>query len=319
MPLSLKMPPAWVAVTVLLCCLFATETGADPGVTATDPDVVFAVQGEAILTQGEMDAALAGIPEAQRAAFVRDGAKMDQLVGSLMRRKLVAADAAKAGFDKDPLTADRVRLAGEKALAEAWIEDLAAKAPVADFEALAREDYLVNPDRYRGEVVIDVSHILIGLEGRTPAEAETLAISLHGWLEVNPARFDELVAEYSDDPSKGDNNGRFQDVRKGQMVPAFEKAAFAMTEPGTISGPVRSQFGYHLIRLNARGGGEVLPWEEVREQAIERARLEYGAAYRDRYLRQVTAGTIEIPEGAVERLVRRYLGDDFVPETPPEG
>jgi len=313
------MPPAWVAVTVLLCCLFATETGADPGATATDPAVVFAVQGEAILTQGEMDAALAGIPEAQRAAFVRDGAKMDQLVGSLMRRKLVAADAAKAGFDKDPLTAERVRLAGEKALAEAWIEDLAARAPVADFEALAREDYLVNPDRYRGEVVIDVSHILIGLEGRTPAEAETLAISLHGWLEVNPARFDELVAEYSDDPSKGDNNGRFQDVRKGQMVPAFEKAAFAMTEPGAISGPVRSQFGYHLIRLNARGGGEVLPWEEVREQAIERARLEYGAAYRDRYLRQVTAGTIEIPEGAVERLVRRYLGDDFVPETPPEG
>lgn len=298
----------------------AQENPDNPAISGpSDPQEVFATQGNAVLTQMELDAILSAVPEEQRPAMVRDGARMDQLTASLLKRKLVAADARKAGFEQDPLIADRVRLAAEKELAEAWLEQLGRRAPEADFEALAREDYLVNPDRYRAPVVVDVSHILIGAEGRGPDEAMRLARSIHGWLQQEPSRWDELVEKYSDDPSKGENGGRFPEVRRGQMVAPFERAAFAMTEPGSISDPVRSNFGYHIIRLNGRSGGEVMPFDEVRQAAVERARAEHIAAYRERYLRSLTEDPIENPDGAVEALVERYLGDDVDAMVQPEG
>ncbi|NNJ65487.1 MAG: hypothetical protein HKP16_07965, partial [Xanthomonadales bacterium] len=86
-----------------------------------DPSEVFAYQGGVVLTQQELDAAFSAIPEAQRLAFIRDGGKVDQLVKTLLRRKAVAVDAERADYPEDPLVADRVRLAAQKELAEAWL------------------------------------------------------------------------------------------------------------------------------------------------------------------------------------------------------
>ena len=106
-----------------------------------DPSEVFAYQGGVVLTQQELDAAFSAIPEAQRLAFIRDGGKVDQLVKTLLRRKSVAADAERADYQEEPLVADRVKLAAQKELAEAWLEHVVRTAPEADFEALAREEH----------------------------------------------------------------------------------------------------------------------------------------------------------------------------------
>jgi peptidyl-prolyl cis-trans isomerase C len=100
-------------------------------------------------------------------------------------------------------------------------------------------------------------------------------------------------------------------VGRGQTVQAFERAAFGLQEPGAISGPVKTQHGYHIIRLNGRSGGEIPPFEEVREQAIERARYEYLEGYRQRYLQSLLQEPIVIPDGAVEIMAKRYFGDDL--------
>ena len=276
-----------------------------------DPSKVFAYQGEAIVTQQELDAAFSAIPEAQRLAFIRDGGKVDQLVKTLLRRKAVAADAERADYQEDPLVADRVRLAAQKELAEAWLEHVVRTAPEADFEALAREDYLVNPERYRPGATLDVSHILIGTEERSEQEARVLATSLQTWLEKDPTRFDELVEKYSDDPETVDNGGRYPEVRRGQTVPSFERAAFGLKEPGMIAEPVKTQYGYHIIRLNGRSDGEIPPFDAVREQATEQARLAYLESYRARYLQSLLTDPIVIPEGAVESMARRHFGDDL--------
>lgn len=283
---------------------------ASPG-GSPDPSQVFAYQGDVILTQQELDASFSAIPEAQRLAFIRDGAKVDQLVKILLRRKAVAADADRSAFQDDPLVADRVRLAAQKELAEAWMEHVVATAPEADFETLAREDYLVNPDRYRGEVTLDVSHILVSTENRSEEDARHVATSLHSWLEEEPSRFEELVVKYSDDPETSGSGGRYPAIVRGQTVPTFERAAFGLERAGAISEPVKTIHGYHIIRLNGRSGGEIQPFENVREAAVGRARVTYLESYRARYLQTLIQEPIVIPDGAVEIMAKRHFGENL--------
>ncbi len=308
-PISLNALFAALLVLLAVVDLACAQESAPPA--EIDPAVVIAYQGDAVLTQGELDAAFSKLPEQDRLRFIRDGARVDQLIASLLRRKLVALDAEQHGFDDEPLVADRVRLAAEKELAEAWLQRVQADAPAADYEVLAQEDYLVNPDRYRNPVVLDLSHILIGTSSRSDSEALELARQLEHALEQDPSRFDAYVIEYSDDPSKADNDGRFPEMVRGQMVAPFENAAFKLEQPGQISPPVKTQYGYHLIRLNERKGGELPPFEAVRDQAIANVTLAYQDSFRLRYLEKLTSAPIVIPEGAVDIMVRRHFGDDL--------
>lgn len=288
----------------------AEDTGA-PVIDKNDPQTVLATQGEAVLTQQAIDAAFSRIPDVHRLLFIRDGAKVDQLVRSLLQAKLVAADARANGFAEDPLVQERLRQAVDKELAEAWIAEIARQAPEADFEALAREDYLAHPEEYSTEVRLDVSHILIGTKERTPAEAKEIVERIKLELIDDPSRFDELVREYSDDPAKKSNRGRYMRMRKGQMVKTFERAAFALEAPGEISDPVETEYGYHLIRLDARHESELRPWEQVREEAIERARQKHMEGYRNRYLQKLLMDPIRFPEGSVEVMARRHFGENL--------
>jgi len=276
-----------------------------------DPTQIIAYQGDLQLTQIEIDAAFSKLHPDDRLAFIRDGGKVDQLIRALLRRKAIAADAARAGFDQDPVIAARVKLEGEKELAEAWLLQVMMQAPKADFETLAHEDYLANPDDYRSPELLDVSHILIGTSSRTDAEARELAASLEVRLRNDPGEFDALVMEYSDDPAKLNNEGRYRDMRRGMMVKPFEDAAFKLEKAGEISEPVQTDYGWHIIRLNGRSGNELRDFSEVRDEAMERAEVRYYETYRENYLRRLQSAPIVVPDEAVEVMARRHFGENL--------
>lgn len=72
------------------------------------------------------------------------------------------------------------------------------------------------------------------------------------------------------------------DFGRGQMVPEFEEACFSM-EIGAISEPVKTQFGYHLIRLNGKNAAEAIPFERIKEELRRRLLAEkQEAAYRSK-------------------------------------
>lgn len=289
--------------------LAATEP--DPEVPELDPAVVLAYKGGVTVTQLEIDAVFNKLPQGERLLFIRDGAKVDQLINSLLQRKLVSREAVAAGYDRDPLIAARLELEKQKELAEAWIQKVMADAPPADFEALAYEQYLANPDAYRSEEVLDVSHILLGTENRSEVEARELAASLREQLESDPTRFDAFVMEYSDDPVKENNGGRYPEMERGMMVKSFEKAAFALDQPGQISQPVKTEYGYHIIRLNARSGNELQEYSAVKEQAVARAERSYLDSYRQNYLIKILSDPVVIPDGAVEIMAKRHFGENL--------
>ena len=308
---SLKWSHAFLALLPFV--LMPASAGADPLGTAdrNDPAQVLAYQGDAVLTQQAIDAAFSRIPEEHRLMFIRDGEKVDQLVRSLLHAKRVAEDARAAGFAEDPQVQERLAQAIEKELAEAWVQELAHRAPEADFDARAYENYLASPESYSTGVELDVSHILVGTQDRTAAEARSLAMELRSRLEEQPERFGELVREYSDDPAKLTNGGKYKRMGKGQMVKSFEQAAYALTTPGQISDPVETEYGYHLIRLDARHEAEVPQYDEIRDEAVWRVKRKHVEGFRTRYLQKLMLDPVVFPKGSVEVMARRHFGDNL--------
>ena len=282
------------------------------GAPLSADDHVFARQGDVVITQDEIDAAFARVPEHLRMAFIRDGGKVDQLVQSLLRYKQIVKDAHAQGYGQDTLVQNRIKLASEQELAQAWLEKVVTDAPEADYEAIAYENYLANPDTYKREGTVDVTHILIEIrDDRDEAQALELANRLHAELLADPSRFEAYVEEYSDDPGKSQNNGRYAPVRKGQMVQPFEDAAFALTEPGQLTEPVKTSFGFHLIRLNEKTPAGLAPFESVKRPLMGEARQARLAEYRKNYLLRISADDIEIPDGAVASMLKRHFGENL--------
>lgn len=116
---------------------------------------------------------------------------------------------------------------------------------------------------------VRASHILImAEEGKAKPEEMKAALDkatkIMADLKKNPEKFEEVAKAESQCPSsrQGGSLGAFG---KGQMVPEFEKAAFELKE-GELTGPVKTKFGYHIIRRDAAKGPTVMPFETVKPQ-----------------------------------------------------
>lgn len=275
------------------------------------PDDIFARQGGVFVTHAEIDGQFSKIPPDIRLRYIRDGERVSQMIQNLLRAKLVAADARAEKYDENPEVKSRMLIAAENELAEAWSLKLVEDAPEADYAILANEYYLANPDKFMTDSVVDVSHILVNNEDRSGEEALELALSLRVQLLEDPARFEDMVMEFSDDPSKGANRGRFPRMKKGEMTKPFENAAFSLENIGAITEPVETGYGYHLIMLNNKYPARLKPYEDVQEDAEAQARQQYLAEYRSRYLRKLLSDPISLSDGALDSMTRKYFGDNL--------
>ena len=127
--------------------------------------------------------------------------------------------------------------------------------------------YNENRDRLGEEPQVKASHILIGVESSASPEtkakakekAEAILKELKGGKD-----FAEAAKTSSTCPSK-EQGGDLGFFGKGQMVPEFEQAAFAL-KPGELSGVVETQFGYHIIKVTDKKGGEPPKLEEIKDR-----------------------------------------------------
>src|SRR5690606_4024242 len=104
----------------------------------------------------------------------------------------------------------------------------------------------------RGEV--EVSHIMIRTEGEVnEEEARNRIFDVHDQLRKG-MDWNELCAEYSEDANTRDKGGRLRPFGVGTMasVPVFQETAFSLRNPGDISDPIRTQFGWHILRLESK-------------------------------------------------------------------
>jgi len=116
--------------------------------------------------------------------------------------------------------------------------------------------------------------------------------------------FAELAKDYSDDPGSKMKGGDVGFFSRNRMVKPFEDAAFAMTEPGQLSAPVKTSFGYHIIKYLERKAGRQRTFEEVKESLITPLRSKFLNEERARFLSQVRNDpAIKLNGEALDRLL----------------
>ncbi|TCK17798.1 peptidyl-prolyl cis-trans isomerase D [Thiogranum longum] len=120
------------------------------------------------------------------------------------------------------------------------------------------------------------SHILISVaadaDEETVAKARAEADAIRARLAAG-ADFAELAKENSDDPGSAKQGGDLGFFNTGDMVPEFDKTVFAM-EKGDVSEPIRTQFGFHIIKLTDVKGGEIPPLAEIRDDLVREMQQE---------------------------------------------
>jgi peptidyl-prolyl cis-trans isomerase D len=142
---------------------------------------------------------------------------------------------------------------------------------VSEDEVYAR--YQENKDTYTSEEIRGTSHILImvsGDEDAAPAQARITEIRER---IVNGESFVDLASELSEDPGSASEGGSLGEVERGVMVPTFEAALFSM-EVDQLSQPVKTPFGWHLIKLHSISGGETQSFETVKSALQDEIRTE---------------------------------------------
>ncbi len=159
----------------------------------------------------------------------------------------------------------------------------ALPAPAAADEAVLRKRYEDEKARFVDPEQRLASHILVsvasGADAATQKAAEDKAARLAAEAKAPGADFAALAKANSDDPGSRDGGGDLGWVEKGVMVAPFEQALFAMQQ-GDVTGPVKTDFGYHVLQLREIKSGEQVPFEQVRDElAREQAQADGERAY----------------------------------------
>jgi peptidyl-prolyl cis-trans isomerase D len=113
---------------------------------------------------------------------------------------------------------------------------------------------------------VHAEHILFMTVGKTDAEVDEIKKKADDVLKQakKGGKFDELAKKYSEDPGSKDKGGDLGWLVQGQTVPEFEKAAFSL-QPGTISDLVKTQYGFHIIKVLEKETAHTKPFEEVKD------------------------------------------------------
>ena len=118
--------------------------------------------------------------------------------------------------------------------------------------------------------------------------------------------FEQLVARYSDDEASAAKLGAYKDVKRGSMVDSFDAAAFSL-EPGEISAPVLTQYGYHIIRLDGINEAGLRSFESVKNRLKNQEKTRHKRRIRTDYINQLTTLDTMLSPEAVRKMLSRYV------------
>jgi peptidyl-prolyl cis-trans isomerase C len=212
--------------------------------------VVATVNG---ITITERDLTLASEDLAERLAQLPEERKRDELVNYMVDLKLGAKAALDAKIADGPDFAARLAYYREKVLLDEYLTSESKKAATPEAAQKLFDDTL---KAMTPEEEVHARHILVEDEAKAKAAAERVK---------KGEDFAKVAAELSKDPGSGKEGGDLGWFSKERMVPEFAEAAFKL-EKGQVSAPVKSQFGWHVIKLEDKRTKPLPKFDEVKPQ-----------------------------------------------------
>ncbi len=271
-------------------------------------DTVVLAHGKTRVTLGDVRHSVeTAIPPHQLARFYAERKRITRHAGNFfVVRKLAEEAQARELSEAERFRVEEARM---RALSQVQLDHIVAQEKQPDYEAVAREEWQAHPEKYQGPEAVRVAHILVK-PGAGRDDAQALARAQEALAKAKAgADFAALAKEYSDDPSAAGNSGDLGFFQRGQMVKPFEDAAFAMQKPGELAGPVKSDFGYHILRFEGRREAGLLPFEQVKDRLIAQYRDEFRTRIVNREIERI--GKLEGVETNYDALVSLYRPIDF--------
>ena len=175
-----------------------------------------------------------------------------QLVDMAINNKLISDDARKEGLANDADVKKSLKLAEEQLMRQAWVK----KRTLAVTDAQLKKRYDELAAGYKPQEEVRAHHILL----ETEEQAKAVIADLR-----SGGNFEDIAKAKSKDPSASHNGGDLGFFTKAQMVPEFADAAYALKVGDVTAQPVKSQFGYHVIRLDEKRMSSVPSFADAKE------------------------------------------------------
>ena len=205
------------------------------------------------------------MPEEMRSSFLAKPESVAQMVEAMYVRRAMATTARSVGLADQPDIAAAIKFATDKVLSDAYLQKFndQHRPDTKLIDAQVKAVYAAKKDTFKAPDQVHVAHILVmdkdDAAGKAKAE-KLLAEAQAG------ADFAKLAKDNSSDASSAVKGGDLGLVSHGKMVPEFEQAAFALDKPGQLSAVVKSQFGYHVIKLIEKKPARIQSLDEVRPE-----------------------------------------------------
>ncbi|GAB4434626.1 MAG: peptidylprolyl isomerase [bacterium] len=214
--------------------------------------------GDVKLTDEDVKEELAALPpQLQPYVATKEGKK--EFIDSLVKRELLYQEAKAKGIENSEKVKRDLEKIKKRLLVDAFLREAISTDIKVDDNTL-KEFYKKNEKKFVEPEKTHTKHILV--------KDKKLADEIAEKLKKSPELFEKLAAEHSVD-SSGKNGGDIGAHEKGTLVPEYEAAMEKLKKPGDISPVVKSQFGYHIIKLVSREKSAAPKFEDIKDEIKE--------------------------------------------------
>lgn len=210
---------------------------------------ILAVVNGVEIKESDLNNALMRVPANQRSYYQSEMGKK-QLLDQMVSFELIYSNAKDNGQEEEKEFLDQLEIIKKDALIQYSVQKMLSGMEVSEEEI--KDFYEKNKEQFKSPETVTAKHILVDTE----EEAKSIAKEISEGLS-----FEEAAQKYSKCPSKA-QGGSLGSFSRGQMVPEFEEVAFSI-EKGIVSEPVKTQFGYHLVKVEDKKESSIRELKEV--------------------------------------------------------
>lgn len=248
-------------------------------------DALATVNGQ-VITAKDLAGALSSLNEGQRQGVLKDPTSRRQVLSGLIEQEVLISQAAREKLDQDREYSEALAMFRRGYLANRVLQkNLGNKLT----DAAAKKFYEAHKQRYSTDMV-HAQHILLS--------DETQAHEMLKKSQQKDADFQAMAEKFSKDPSAKNNRGDLGFFGRDRMVPEFTEAAFA-GKPGEVVGPVKTAYGYHLIKVIEKKMGKAMEYREVEVRVKNDLRQELTQNYINELKKQAK---IQVNDRAIDKL-----------------
>ncbi|MFS4549975.1 peptidylprolyl isomerase [Comamonas resistens] len=196
--------------------------------------------------------------------------EMDKMIkDEVIAREIFMQEANRRGLAASDTYKQQMEMARQTVLIRALFEDYEAKNPVSDAAAKAEYDKFVAAN---GGKEYKASHILVESEDRAKAIIAEIKAG---------KKFEDIAKKESKDPGSGARGGDLDWANPGNYVPEFTEALVKLKKGELTAAPVKSQFGWHIIRLDDERQAEMPKFEDVKPQIVQQLKQQKLQQFQD--------------------------------------